>query len=1098
MQSTIGRSGGWSVVIAAMLVLMSCEAIAADGDVPVCAPVVGRVVSRQGNVEIRRAGSSQWYRVERLDTNVCDGDAVRTGPRSRAALWLQPENLIRLDQKTAITMYSTKAETRVEFFSNGQVSADPDCGAAYFISRFPRKFGVRTPFLSAAIKGTEFLVNSQCSATTLAVFEGAVAAQELQTDREFRVDALQQISVGPGLPSAIPIPIKPRDGVQWTIYYPRTAGRRKDGQDALLEQCPRGAEEAACEIGNVEALLGVGAVDDANAAIGRLQDTGNGGADRAALESVIQIALNDREAALRLAESAVQANPGNARARAAQSYAKQAKLDPEGALEAAERAFEIDGSAFSKARVSELLLVLGRVSKARRAADMAVSLDANEPRALQMLGFTSLANLMADDALSAFKRAIDLDSSDPYSRLGSGLARIRLGHLEDGLAELQIASLLDPSNSLIRSYLGKALFEKRRSATDALAGEQFILAKRLDPLDPTPWLYNALRLARSSEPVRSMEETQRSKELNDRRAPYRSRLLLDDDAAVRSADLVRSYRDLGFGQVAEKETFGVTATDPTSFAGHRLLAEAFYERPRHSAAQVSEALQAQVWQPLNASPLQIDRLDDSSFILRGAGPGSPGLNEYSSLFTQEGVHAQGSGLVGSNNTRGHQAGLSILSGSFAASLGSFAYETDGIQSGWGLEKKLLNGYLQIQPTSDSSVFVEARKTQRTQGDLQGNFFGEIQSLRLLESRQLTRVGGRVGFDDTWSMAAVGTYLDGDSTTEFPAGSELIRIKGPEHSFELQAVRRLHSGWFMMGAGHYRAEGTTTFLGSPSNAASETGSVYAYGGFEPIPSMLRVDLGLSVDRVQDGALSTSIERTNPKLGFVFKPIPRLSIRAASLRNTRKGAVADQTIEPSNVAGFNQLYDDSLGTASRRNGIAIDYAIDSTTFAGVEGTRRNFNIPQFFTNPQEFFEWREREARAYLYVAPSERVATTIEYIYERITEHPQFFQTFLDVRTRRIPIGVRVFSPALNTMIGLTATHVSQDGLFLKQGVFQPAESSFWVADVSASYQLPRRMGVVSLEVRNLFNKSYLFQETDILKPTLARQRFAFLRISIFF
>jgi Flp pilus assembly protein TadD len=65
-----------------------------------------------------------------------------------------------------------------------------------------------------------------------------------------------------------------------------------------------------------------------------------------------------------------------------------------------------------------------------------------------------------------------------------GLAKIRRGDLEGGRAEIEIAASLDPNTSLIRSYLGKAYFEEKRTNLD---GPQYEIAKELDPNDPTPY-----------------------------------------------------------------------------------------------------------------------------------------------------------------------------------------------------------------------------------------------------------------------------------------------------------------------------------------------------------------------------------------------------------------------------------------------------------------------------------------------------------------------------------------------------------------------------------------------------------------------------------
>src|SRR6185295_19108266 len=87
-----------------------------------CRSPFARVVSIQGSVEVLRSGSNGWTRVAKLDTSICDGDRVRTGPQSRAALFIQPETLVRVDQNTSVIVSKladatsqTAGETLVEF-----------------------------------------------------------------------------------------------------------------------------------------------------------------------------------------------------------------------------------------------------------------------------------------------------------------------------------------------------------------------------------------------------------------------------------------------------------------------------------------------------------------------------------------------------------------------------------------------------------------------------------------------------------------------------------------------------------------------------------------------------------------------------------------------------------------------------------------------------------------------------------------------------------------------------------------------------------------------------------------------------------------------
>src|SRR5439155_12907977 len=104
-----------------------------------------------------------------------------------------------------------------------------------------------------------------------------------------------------------------------------------------------------------------------------------------------------------------------------------------------------------------------------------------------VLGFAYLARIDTKAAKQAFQKAIELDQADPLPRLGLGLAKIREGDLKGGREEIEIATSLDPQNSLIRSYLGKSYYEEKR---DKLAATELGQAKERDRSDPTPWLYD--------------------------------------------------------------------------------------------------------------------------------------------------------------------------------------------------------------------------------------------------------------------------------------------------------------------------------------------------------------------------------------------------------------------------------------------------------------------------------------------------------------------------------------------------------------------------------------------------------------------------------
>ena len=65
-------------------------------------PWVVRVVSVQGVVEARKAGTAHWFVVKINDT-FQPGDMIRLHENSRASVALPNETILRLDQNTTIT-----------------------------------------------------------------------------------------------------------------------------------------------------------------------------------------------------------------------------------------------------------------------------------------------------------------------------------------------------------------------------------------------------------------------------------------------------------------------------------------------------------------------------------------------------------------------------------------------------------------------------------------------------------------------------------------------------------------------------------------------------------------------------------------------------------------------------------------------------------------------------------------------------------------------------------------------------------------------------------------------------------------------------------
>src|SRR5207244_5755256 len=92
--------------------------------------------------------------------------------------------------------------------------------------------------------------------------------------------------------------------------------------------------------------------------------------------------------------------------------------------------------------------------------------------------------------------------------------------------------------------------------------------------EPASWLYTALLRQEENRINEAVTDLQRSQELNDNRSVFRSRLLLDQDQAVRSANLAAIYRDAGMFDVSVQEASRAVSYDYANYSAHLFLTSA--------------------------------------------------------------------------------------------------------------------------------------------------------------------------------------------------------------------------------------------------------------------------------------------------------------------------------------------------------------------------------------------------------------------------------------------------------------------------------------------------------------------------------------------
>jgi len=1110
-----------------------------------CDNPVAHLVSVEGIIESRSPQAETWQSLT-LNARICADDIIRTGPNSRGALFVEgSDTMLRLDQTTTfqiVTPPQEKENTLIELFS----------GVMHFISRVRYKLEVRTPYVNAAVDGTEFTVMVESEQTSIVLFEGDVLASN--NAGSLRMAGAQVVTAQKDQAPQFTRRIKPEDAVQWTLHYQPilhgligsaqvaaqdplestfsnalAAMRRNDTASAFasLKHIPPPGRTPRFHNYRAALFLLVGRVEEAQRELEKSQQLradNNSGA--LSLQAMIAVAQNKKAEALALANRGVAANQNSAVPLIALSYAQQAQFDLHGALDSINRALlrEPDNP-YAYARQSELRLSQGDLEGAEVAAQKAVALDPEIELTQTVLGFSRLTQLDLAQAKANFAKAITLSSSSPMPHLGMALALIRQGQLEAGRRELEIATALDPGNALVRSYMGKAYYEEHR---DELAATQYNLAKLRDPKDPTPWYYHALLLHQQGQTVEALHSLQTSVELNDNRAVYRSQLLMDQDQAARSAGLGQIYRDLNFEQLALIEGWKSLKADPADHSGHRLLADTYTHLPRHEVARVSELLQSQLLQPVNSTPIQPIMAEATLHTPDGMGPSDPSFNEYSALFNRDGITGLVSGVIGSNDMAGEEILLSGIKGNVSFSLGQYHYETDGWWENNDLDQDIYVGFLQANLSHKTSVQLEARRSQKEFGDLQMHFY-EVDydtSERNSEDFDSLRFGFHHRFNSRSELIASVIFGDKKTTnyeepsTNSSAESELDH---DSRSAEVRQLMRWGSVRATAGVGYLEdkenSEVTITvdvalpcfvamgiFGGSPvtyapvagfpprcivtipsdSKEAARNANGYLYASID-VNSELTLDLGASYDDYSDAGIEK--EQFNPKFGLTWQVGPKTTFRAAGFRTLKRPLISSQTIEPTQVAGFNQFFDGTDGERAERYGIALDHRFSKTLFSGVElSYRRRKNSNRTILGWDETLREEER-ARTYLYLTPIKHTALSLEYFYERF-HHSQTIDT-----THRFPLSLSYFHPS-GLSGSLAPTFVRQYGQF--DANFGNRRERFWNVDFSLDYHLPQRRGQISLDVRNLLDDEFAYKPNDDNLPLFMGDRTISLRVSLDF
>lgn len=1026
--------------------------------------VVLALEGEKAKIEISRAGASDWDPAY-VGQQLRPGDRGRTGPSSRLTLRLSDLSVMRVAERSEFTIKEPPKPDETHGISLWQ-------GLVYLFHRDkPGSTHIDSRTSTAATRGTEFSVevDAATGAMTLTVLAGAGELANgsgtllLHPGEAGRSEA--------GSPPHRTPKIDARQAIQWVLYYPGILST-EDLDWGAVDPTPLRESLAAYEAGDLAGAFRAyppgrlpGTEPDRVYRAALLISIGQIGAGSGLLEKApgpgLSGALTRLVDTVRGTGSAGPLPAGGTANRTAtewmsESYRLQSALQLQAALEAARQATVLRPRfGFAWVRVAELEFGFGHRARAEEAVTRALELSPKNAQAWAMKGFLAAGASREKPARDAFEHAIALDGGLANAWLGRGLMRLRAGDLEGGREDLQVAASLEPQRGILRSYLAKAW---QQAGDLPRATHELELARELDPGDPTAWLYSALlnqQHNRFNQAIRDLEE---STARNDNRALYRSRLLLDQDRAVRGANLAGAYQDAGLGELGLAEAARAISSDYGNYSAHLFLANSYNQlrdphqvNLRYETPWLSEYLVANLLAPAAA----------------GTVSQSLSQQEYSRFFERDGF-----GIVSQTEylSRGDWLESAAQYGRFAHM--SYAVETSyrserGQRPNEDLESRFVDVQIKQELTAADSIYLQAIYYDANAGDLTP-YYDPAQasaSSRLHETQQpillagyhhewapgvhTLFLGGRLSDDLSYRNPASPNLLfvtgGGGSPVAFPVTTDqTYRSQIEIYTAELQQILQSGEHTWVFGirgqSGEFNAHNTFNgdvavpgFISVPVDPVSEVGadfsriSAYLYDHWQVAPSLLLV-AGLGYDRVRHPlnhrfaplvAGEETIDQLSPKLGLVWTPGERTTVRGGVSRSLG-GASFDQSfqLEPSQVAGFNQafrsLIPESVANANsgaefRMGGISVEQRLTSNTWAGVTaewlasdlertvGTLE-FGIPIAAASARQKLDYEERSLSAHLFQLLGQEWSLGVRY---RLSQ-AALDQPFLDLPASAFP------------------------------------------------------------------------------------------------
>jgi tetratricopeptide (TPR) repeat protein len=1039
------------------LILLSCAAVISGQEAWANAPLAGKLVNFQGQVDILRGGQTHWQPAQ-LNDDLFTGDALRTGPLSRAAILCVDESQLKLHENTVLELRSVMASPRLGLAEVIPAALEKAAHSLYSVpqgevwlrnSKESFRFELETPAVTAGLRGTEFNLKVSPNGTTyLTLLQGSL--QLANTFGSLMLNSGEEGITRPGQAPTKRVVIQPEDAVQWALYYPGifsyrdlplAAGRAPYSGDQAAGLAATTAAETAYDQGNLpqarqeaetalrtdpqnaraltvlgwvslqcheleeaqryflripdpgdHALIGlaltryrrgdaagayellkqsrvkarpspllnamcgyfallVGRVQEAVNLLETIRDQEPVAVLAQSLLAQIFIVQNRKDTARSKAAAALGRNPDSPMARLSMALVEIASFDLPKARHQLEQAIQADPR-FVNAYIYLAKIWLGSdyLNRAWQVIERARKIAPQDGEVLNLAGFIRMGYRDYEAAKNLFHQAIRLSPGLGEPHLGMGHYYFRNRDNRQGLAAILTATLLEPRVSVYQSNLGKALYQVR--AFDK-AMEVYDYAKTLDPKDPTPYLYKGIALTDLYRPGEAIQEFNRSIELNDNLAIFRSRIMLDRDLAVRNYNLARAYVSLGLNDWSLSKALTAVKSDPLNGSAHHFLFSSYIDYPRSFGSAASELLLYRLLSPAN----------QASFI---------GFEDYTPMFEMPYVRAITVGSIGAWEGRHaiYSSGLDFLGGWPGAAFrfqGLYLYDR-GFRPRNANEKTFNSATLvKWDPTVKDSFFGQFSYIDSEGGDNSNLNDFNYQNKPYLRNYYRFRnyeLGYAHHFGPQSTFLAYTNYYNFDLTEKdfisnrFTISGQPLRLdqyieeRTPMESVNTQVQHQLilgnHRliGGFEYFSGHlkYRYRNLLSLylagnlvgqdeLRLDSRPPDRSYRAYLMDYWQLTPKLI-VELGLFFDsaRTPQAGMATPISNTqwSPQVGINYQINPQHTIRLVAQRHLLTSVISPR-LTPSDVAGFLWQVDALFGTEAREAGLAWEAQWAPKTFS-----------------------------------------------------------------------------------------------------------------------------------------------------------------------